>query len=144
MLVCVFLKLLKVSHSFYCLFVVKLGIGGFSMGAATSLYSATCFVLGKYGNGTSYSTQLSVVIGLSGWLPCSKLELLQFWFLSSTFTTNHIFFCCPVGFNTTTTKNPVEFHFPRRVLNKKMESVVDAATRASSLPILLCHGRGII
>ncbi|CAM8979773.1 hypothetical protein QQ045_000525 [Rhodiola kirilowii] len=79
---------------------IKLGIGGFSMGAATSLYSATCFVLGKYGNGKLYSPQLRVVIGLSGWLPCSK------------------------------------------VLNKKMESINDAATRASSLPILLCHGRG--
>lgn len=77
---------------------IKLGIGGFSMGSATSLYSASCYVLGKYGNGNSYSTQLSVVIGLSGWLPCSK------------------------------------------DLNEKMESVDGAALRASSLPILLCHG----
>ncbi|KAK6945056.1 Phospholipase/carboxylesterase/thioesterase [Dillenia turbinata] len=51
---------------------VKLGIGGFSMGAATALYSATCFVLGKYGNGNPYPVKLSAVVGLSGWLPCSK------------------------------------------------------------------------
>ncbi|KAK6236033.1 hypothetical protein SCA6_011370 [Theobroma cacao] len=33
---------------------IKLGIGGFSMGAATALYSATCHILGKYGNGNLY------------------------------------------------------------------------------------------
>ena len=52
---------------------VKLGVGGFSMGAATSLYSATCFTHGKYGNGNLYPANLSAVVGLSGWLPCSKL-----------------------------------------------------------------------
>ena len=30
----------------------KLGIGGFSMGAATALYPATCFTHGKYENGS--------------------------------------------------------------------------------------------
>ncbi|KAM7267116.1 hypothetical protein ACFE04_009282 [Oxalis oulophora] len=53
-------------HSF------KLGVGGFSMGAATSLYSATCFARGKFGNSNNYSTNLSAVVGLSGWLPCAK------------------------------------------------------------------------
>lgn len=58
---------------------IKLGIGGFSMGAATSLYSATCFANGKYANGTPYPVNLSAVVGLSGWLPCamtlaSKIE----------------------------------------------------------------------
>uniref|UniRef100_A0A7N0VMH1 Phospholipase/carboxylesterase/thioesterase domain-containing protein n=1 Tax=Kalanchoe fedtschenkoi TaxID=63787 RepID=A0A7N0VMH1_KALFE len=77
---------------------IKLGIGGFSMGAATSLYSATCFVSGKYSNGNSYPTELRAVIALSGWLPCSK------------------------------------------VLNEKMKN--SAASRASNLPILLCHGLG--
>lgn len=53
------------------------------MGAATALYSATCFVHGKYGNGNPYAAKLSAVIGLSGWLPCSKygifhLSLLPF------------------------------------------------------------------
>ncbi|XVF47895.1 hypothetical protein PTKIN_Ptkin03bG0146800 [Pterospermum kingtungense] len=51
---------------------IKLGIGGFSMGAATALYSATCHILGKYGNGNLYPVNLSAVIGLSGWLPCSR------------------------------------------------------------------------
>ncbi|KAI3801691.1 hypothetical protein L1987_29803 [Smallanthus sonchifolius] len=34
---------------------VKLGIGGFSMGAACALYFATCFVHGRYGNGTPHT-----------------------------------------------------------------------------------------
>ncbi|XP_075087312.1 uncharacterized protein LOC107812511 isoform X1 [Nicotiana tabacum] len=51
---------------------VKLGIGGFSMGAATALYSATCFAQGKYGNGNPYPVNLRAVIGLSGWLPGSR------------------------------------------------------------------------
>lgn len=54
------------------MWTVKLGIGGFSMGAATALYSATCQVLGKYSNGNLYPVNLSAVIGLSGWLPCSR------------------------------------------------------------------------
>lgn len=52
---------------------IKLGIGGFSMGAATSLYFATCFIHGKYENGDLYPANVSAVVGLSGWLPCSKL-----------------------------------------------------------------------
>lgn len=51
---------------------VKLGIGGFSMGAATALYSATCFTQGKYLNGYSYPVNLRAIIGLSGWLPGSR------------------------------------------------------------------------
>lgn len=42
------------------------------MGAATALYSASCFTQGKYGNGNPYPAKLSAVVGLSGWLPCSK------------------------------------------------------------------------
>ncbi|CAL2275121.1 unnamed protein product [Prunus armeniaca] len=79
---------------------IKLGVGGFSMGAATALYSATCFTLRKYGNGNPYPCNLSAVVGLSGWLPCSK------------------------------------------TLSKKLEEVDDAARRAASLPLLLCHGKG--
>ncbi|KAL3839860.1 hypothetical protein ACJIZ3_024451 [Penstemon smallii] len=79
---------------------IKLGVGGFSMGAATSLYSATCFVAGKYENGNQYSSNLSAVVGLSGWLPCAKS------------------------------------------LSNKIEHVNEAAGRAASLPILLCHGKG--
>ncbi|KAF8376654.1 hypothetical protein HHK36_031676 [Tetracentron sinense] len=51
---------------------IKLGIGGFSMGAATALYSATCSAQGKYGNGSPYQVNLSAIVGLSGWLPCSR------------------------------------------------------------------------
>ncbi|XP_031118328.1 acyl-protein thioesterase 2-like [Ipomoea triloba] len=51
---------------------VKLGVGGFSMGAAMALYSATCHALRQYGNGSPYRVNLSVIVGLSGWLPCSR------------------------------------------------------------------------
>ncbi|KZV56075.1 acyl-protein thioesterase 2-like [Dorcoceras hygrometricum] len=51
---------------------IKLGIGGFSMGAATALYSATCFAQGSYGNGSPYPVNLRAVVGLSGWLPCAR------------------------------------------------------------------------
>ncbi|GKC06123.1 acyl-protein thioesterase 2-like protein, partial [Tanacetum coccineum] len=75
-----------------------LGVGGFSMGAATALYTASCFVHGKLGNDDAFPTRLNAVVGLSGWLPCAK-ELV----------------------------NKVEGD--------------EAAARASSLPILLCHGK---
>lgn len=51
---------------------IKLGVGGFSMGAATAFYSASCFIAGKYANGNPYPANLSAAVGLSGWLPCSK------------------------------------------------------------------------
>ncbi|KZV37792.1 acyl-protein thioesterase 2-like [Dorcoceras hygrometricum] len=51
---------------------IKIGVGGFSMGAATALYSATCHVSRQYGNGQPYLINLSTIIGLSGWLPCSR------------------------------------------------------------------------
>ncbi|KAJ0753057.1 putative alpha/Beta hydrolase [Helianthus annuus] len=88
------------SPTYFC-FYVKLGVGGFkfSMGAATALYSASCFTHRKFGNGNAYSTHLDAVVGLSGWLPCAK--------------------------------DP----------SKKFEGE-EAANRASSLPILLCHGKG--
>ncbi|XP_024959596.1 acyl-protein thioesterase 2-like [Cynara cardunculus var. scolymus] len=78
---------------------IKLGVGGFSMGAATALYFASCFVHGKLGNDNAYTTHLDAVIGLSGWLPCAK-DLI----------------------------NKVEGD--------------EAAARAASLPIMLCHGKG--
>ncbi|GFZ11831.1 alpha/beta-Hydrolases superfamily protein [Actinidia rufa] len=77
---------------------IKLGIGGFSMGAATALYSATCFAQGKYTNGNPYPLNLRAVVGLSGWLPGS------------------------------------------RSLRNKIVVSHEAARRAASLPILLCHG----
>ncbi|KAJ0579411.1 putative lysophospholipase [Helianthus annuus] len=39
------------------------------MGAACALYSATCFVQGRYGNGSPYPVNFNAVVGLSGWLP---------------------------------------------------------------------------
>ncbi|CAO2161273.1 unnamed protein product, partial [Urochloa humidicola] len=78
---------------------IKLGVGGFSMGAATALYSATCFAHGKYGNGNQYPVNLSLAVGLSGWLPCA------------------------------------------RTLKNRIESSPEAAQKASSIPILLCHGK---
>ena len=53
-----------------CGFVsVKVGIGGFSMGAAVALYSTTCYALGRYGTGHPYTINLRATVGLSGWLP---------------------------------------------------------------------------
>ncbi|XP_068652148.1 uncharacterized protein [Aristolochia californica] len=51
---------------------IKIGVGGFSMGAATALYSGICCAHGRYGNGNAYPVNLSAVLGLSGWLPCSR------------------------------------------------------------------------
>lgn len=51
---------------------IKLAVGGFSMGAATALHAGTCYVSGKFGNGEPFSSNLSAVVGLSGWLPCAK------------------------------------------------------------------------
>ncbi|GMQ03171.1 hypothetical protein CsSME_00049075 [Camellia sinensis var. sinensis] len=70
------------------------------MGAATALYSATCHVFRQYGNGSPYPVHLSAIVGLSGWLPCS------------------------------------------RTLKNRLEGSNDAARRAASLPVLLCHGLG--
>ncbi|XVF53909.1 hypothetical protein PTKIN_Ptkin05aG0137700 [Pterospermum kingtungense] len=47
---------------------VKVGIGGFSMGAAMVLYSATAYALGRYGNGNPYPINLKAVVRLSRWL----------------------------------------------------------------------------
>lgn len=58
------------------LVTVKVGIGGFSMGAAMALYSATCYAMGRYGNGNLYPVNLRAVIGLSGWLPGSRYDFL--------------------------------------------------------------------
>lgn len=56
---------------------VKLGVGGFSMGAATALYSATCYAQAKYGNNSPYPVNLKAVVGLSGWLPGSRYDFIQ-------------------------------------------------------------------
>ncbi|KAK6941616.1 Phospholipase/carboxylesterase/thioesterase [Dillenia turbinata] len=95
---------------------MKLGVGGFSMGAATALYSASCFVLGKYGNGSPYPVKLSAVVGLSGWLPCSKFGCYLLLVLAEDLSS--------LG------------------LSGMIAGVSDAAGRILSLPILLCHGKG--
>lgn len=46
------------------------------MGAATALYSATCFAQGNYGNGSPYPVCLRTIIGLSGWLPGARQDVL--------------------------------------------------------------------
>lgn len=51
---------------------IQLGIGGFSMGASTALYSAVCCAHGRFANGNLYPVSISAVVGLSGWLPCSR------------------------------------------------------------------------
>ncbi|KAH9289654.1 hypothetical protein KI387_033771, partial [Taxus chinensis] len=51
---------------------IKLGVGGFSMGAAIALYSATSCVVGKYSNGDPYPVNITAAVGLSGWLPGGK------------------------------------------------------------------------
>ncbi|KAI4379451.1 hypothetical protein MLD38_005747 [Melastoma candidum] len=51
---------------------IKIGLGGFSMGAATALYSAVCFSVGQLSNGSPYPANISAVVGLSGWLPDAK------------------------------------------------------------------------
>nr|GFA40603.1 alpha/beta hydrolase fold protein [Tanacetum cinerariifolium] len=44
---------------------IKLGVAGFSMGAAMALYCATCRALGQYGNGNRYPINLSAAMALS-------------------------------------------------------------------------------
>ena len=61
---------------------VKIAIGGFSMGAATALYSATCAAFGRYGNGNAYPINLRAVVGLSGWLPGSRYDHSELSFLN--------------------------------------------------------------
>nr|XP_043638762.1 acyl-protein thioesterase 1 homolog 1-like isoform X2 [Erigeron canadensis] len=78
---------------------IKLGVAGFSMGAAMTLYSATCRALGQYGNGNRYPINLSAAVALSGWLPCS------------------------------------------RIVRSRVLVSQEAARRAASLPILVCHGQ---
>lgn len=112
---------------------VKLGIGGFSMGAATGLYSASCYAYGRYGNNNLYPVNLSAVIGLSGWLPCSRyVQFCHTLIFSSSFSY--------LDLNRALRFIP---HLLSRTLKYKVESSQDAARRAASLPLLVCHGRGI-
>lgn len=116
---------------------VKLGVGGFSMGAATSLYSALCFALGKYNNGNPYPANISAAVGLSGWVPCSKFAFI-IWSSSLISTLCTVFLlvmyrmCIFISWLLACS----------RTLNSMLEGKDEAARRAASLPILLCHGKG--
>lgn len=119
-------------HCLWLIFAVKLAIGGFSMGAATALHSATCFALGKYGNGNPYPLNLSAVVGLSGWLPDAGFVLSCWAMNSSYYHDRSIYWTYPL----------LSHYYIFRSLKSKLESSQEAARRASSLPILLCHGKG--
>jgi hypothetical protein len=62
------------------------------MGAATALYSAMCLVSGNYGNGNLYRVNLSAIVGLSGWLPCSRFDFYHIYVHMKTRNTptNHL------------------------------------------------------
>lgn len=51
---------------------IKLGVGGFSQGAATSLYATACSMIGSFSDGTNFPCKFDITAALSGWLPCSK------------------------------------------------------------------------
>ncbi|KAI5075529.1 hypothetical protein GOP47_0009605 [Adiantum capillus-veneris] len=51
---------------------VKLGVGGFSQGAATSMYTTACSFIGSYSDGTSFPCKLNITVAISGWLPSTK------------------------------------------------------------------------
>lgn len=51
---------------------IKLGVGGFSQGAATSLYATACSMIGSFSDGTNFPCKFNISAALSGWLPSSK------------------------------------------------------------------------
>ena len=96
------------------------------MGAAASLYCATCcFARGKFENDNEFSPNISAVVGLSGLLPSAKF-VPNNTLLIVKWPINVIIKWC---------------HFSR-TLSHKLEGVAEAFERAASLPILLCHGQG--
>ena len=112
---------------FEILNVVKLGIGGFNMGAAIALYSVICQVLGRYSNGNPYPITLSIAVGLSGWLPCSRFV---------------IFVASILSFINLCSYKIVTFAI-NSLLRTWTEDSQEAVLRAVDVPILLCHGLGI-
>ncbi|GKE48663.1 hypothetical protein Tco_1479921 [Tanacetum coccineum] len=69
------------------------------MGVVMALYCATCHALGQYGNGIRFPINLSVVMSMNGWIPCS------------------------------------------RIVRSRVHASQEAIRCASSLHILLCHGK---
>lgn len=105
------------------------------MGAATALYSATCHVFRQYGNMHPYLINVSSIISLSGWLPCSRQEnypsCSQFIYTAKEC---HFFRCCLLCAHSNLLFS--------RTLRNRMETSNEIIRRAASLPILLCHGTG--
>lgn len=118
---------------------VKVGIGGFSMGAATALYSATSCALGRYGNGNPYVLNLRAVVGLSGWLPGSRY-IVRNLSIESSFVRS-CYLCWEWIFSRKTFPSSIhKMLFQCRCLKNKIEGSHEAARRAASLPIFLAHG----
>ncbi|CAA3003980.1 acyl- thioesterase 2-like [Olea europaea subsp. europaea] len=114
---------------------VKLGVGGFSMGAATALYSATCHVFARYGNRNPYPVNLSSVVGLSGWLPCSR-----YYFVC---TLKHTSFIPYQSMLLVVTRFfALSNLLYSRILRNQLKESNETSARAATLPILLCHGPG--
>lgn len=107
---------------------VKVGIGGFSMGAAVAQYSATCFAMGRYGNGIPYPVNLRAVVGLSGWLPGSMYDFTD------------IKSCVYIYVGQCSHTLKVGNFCLCRSLRNKIEVSHEARRRAASLPLLLGHG----
>ncbi|KAH7404788.1 hypothetical protein KP509_15G042700 [Ceratopteris richardii] len=57
---------------------VKLGVGGFSQGAATSLYITACSLIGFYSDGTRFPCKFDFTVALSGWLPSARFIQRRF------------------------------------------------------------------
>ncbi|GAB2261429.1 hypothetical protein Droror1_Dr00002426 [Drosera rotundifolia] len=77
------LKRLRMNWGFWVFLILsntKLGVGGFGMGGAMALYSATCFAFGKYGNGNRYPINLRASC-------CSKR--MASWFKVRSSTVEH-------------------------------------------------------
>nr|GEZ75253.1 alpha/beta hydrolase fold protein [Tanacetum cinerariifolium] len=53
---------------------IKLGVVRFTMGVAMALYYPTCRALEQYRNEIRFPINLSAVMAISGWLPCSKFN----------------------------------------------------------------------
>ena len=63
------------------------------MGAAVAQYSATCFAMGRYGNGIPYPVNLRAVVGLSGWLPGSRYYYIYINIKSCVYMLVHVATC---------------------------------------------------
>lgn len=84
------------------------------MGAATALYSATCFAHGRFTNGNPYPLNLRAIVGLSGWLPGSRSDFNSFLTESKPsclFLFLHVFFVCDVKYQVTKSKEKGKMTF---------------------------------